>query len=146
VSGLFREEALAELRNRSRPGDVLRMAPRGLHWALWGLLALVAIGVAASLIVHVPEDARGAAIAGRDGRSVSASLPPGVRGQVEPGASAWVDIGALRRAATVVGVRFGAQGLVAQARLRTPLPASAARTGRLSVHVRGQTIFQLLAG
>ena len=146
VSGIFREEALAELRNRDVPGDVLRATPRWLSWCLWLLFALCAAGLAAALTIRVPEHARGRALADGGGRSVTAVLPLAFRGQVEPGMTARVEFGQRGRTVSIVAVGSGQQGLLVRARLLTPLPADAPGAGRLAVRVRGHTIFELLSG
>ena len=53
---LFREEAL-EFRARQRgPGELLRLSGSRLEWAYRGLLALVAAGLVASVLVRVGAD------------------------------------------------------------------------------------------
>jgi hypothetical protein len=146
VSSIFREEALAELRNQDVPGDVLRATPRWLGRCLWLLLALCAAGVAAALTIRLPEEARGRALADDGGSSITAVLPVAFRGQVERGTSARVEFGQLRRTVSIVAVRLDPQGLFVRARLGTPLPAGAPGAGRLAVRVRGHTIFELLGG
>jgi len=146
VSDIFREEALAELRGRGGPGDVLRAGPRWLVWSFAALLALVAVGVAAAVTIHISEYARGRAIVGADGRSVTAVLPLAFRGEVRPGSTVRLDFHDVRRTARITTIHLGPGGLVARTRLVTPLSDDVPRTGRASVRVGTETLFQLLRG
>jgi hypothetical protein len=146
MSDIFREEALAELRSRGGPGDVLRAGPRWLVWSFAALFALVALGAAAALTIHVREAARGSASIGTDGRSVRAVLPLAFRGAVRPGATIQLDFGDTRRTARVMRVHVGAGGIVARTRLVSRLPNQVPRTGRASVPVGHETLFDLLRG
>jgi hypothetical protein len=146
VSDIFREEALAELRNRGGSGDVLRAGPRWLVWSFALLLVLVALGAAAALTIHVREEAGGTAVVSTDGRSVRAVLPLGFRGDVRPGATIRLDFGDTRRTARVTRVDIAPDGLVARTRLVSPLPDQVPRTGRASVRIGNETLFDLLRG
>jgi hypothetical protein len=146
VSDIFREEALAELRSRGGPGDVLRVVPRWLGWSFVLLLVLVGVGAAAAFTIHVGEEAHGTALLGSDGRSVSAVLPLAFRGDVQPGTMMRLQFGATRRTARITSVRVRPDGLVAESRLVSRLPDTVPRTGRASVRVDGGTLFDLLRG
>jgi hypothetical protein len=146
VSDIFREEALAELRNRGGPGDVLRAGPRWLQWSFALLLVLVALGTAAALTIHVGEEARGTAAVEGDGRSVRAVLPLAFRGDVRPGAVIRLDFDDTHRTARVTSLQAAPGGLVARTRLVSVLPDHVPRTGRASVQVGSETLFDLLRG
>jgi hypothetical protein len=146
VSDIFREEALAELRTRGGPGDVLRAGPTWLVWGFVALLVLIAVGAAAALTIHVPEEAHGTAVAGSGGRSVRAVLPLAFRGEVRRGSTIRLDFAGTRRTARVTKVRVAPRGLVARTLLRSRLPDQVPRTGRASVHIGSQTLFDLLRG
>jgi hypothetical protein len=146
VSDIFREEALAELRNRGGSGDVLRAGPRWLVSSFALLIVLVALGAAAALTIHVREEAGGTAVVGTDGRSVRAVLPLGFRGDVRPGATIRLDFGDTRRTARVTRVDIAPGGLVARTRLVSPLPDEVSRTGRASVRIGSETLFDLMRG
>ncbi|MDQ3875105.1 MAG: hypothetical protein M3322_06065, partial [Actinomycetota bacterium] len=102
---IFREEALAQLRSRGGPGEVLRAGPRWLIWSFPLLLALVGLGAAAAFTIHVGEEARGAAMVSSDGQSVRAVLPLAFRGDVEPGMTIRLEFGATRRTARIASVQ-----------------------------------------
>jgi hypothetical protein len=53
---LFREEALEYQARQRGPGELLRLSAAWLDWAYWGLLALVAIGLVAGLLLRVGGD------------------------------------------------------------------------------------------
>jgi hypothetical protein len=146
LSDIFREEALAELHSRGGPGDVLRAGPRWLAWGFGLLLVLIGLGVGAALTIHVREEARGAAVIGDDGRSVKVVLPLAFRGEIRRGATLRLDFGATRRTARVSSVAVAPAGLVARTRLVSPLPDQVPRTGRGSVRVGSETLFDLLRG
>jgi hypothetical protein len=146
VSDIFREEALAELRSRGGPGDVLRVGPRWLVWSFALLLVLVGVGAAAAFTIHVREEAHGTALLGSDGRSLRAVLPLSFRGEVRSGAVIRVDFADTRRTARVTSVHVGAGGLVARARLGSRLPDEVPRRGRASVRIGNETLFELLRG
>lgn len=146
MSDIFREEALAELRSRGGPGDVLRVSPRWLGWSFALLLVLVTLGAAAALTIHVREEARGTASLGVDGRSLRAVLPLAFRGEVRPGAVIRVDFGGTRRTARLTIVQVAPGGLVARARLGSRLPDEVPRVGRASVRIGSETLFDLLRG
>jgi hypothetical protein len=144
VSDIFREEALAELRGRGGPGDVLRAGPRWLVWSFAALLVLVAVGAAAAVTIHIPEHARGPAVA--DGRLVTAVLPLAFRGEVRPGSTIRFDFHGVRRSGQVATVELTPDGLVARTPLARPLAGRAPRAGRASVRVGSETLFDLLRG
>lgn len=146
MSDIFREEALAELRSRGGPGDVLRVAPRWLVWSFALLLVLVGVGVAAAFTIHVREEAHGTALLGSDGRSVRAVLPLAFRGDVQPETTMRLQFGATRRTARITSVRVRPDGLVAESRLVSRLPDTVPRTGRASARVGSRTFFDLLRG
>jgi hypothetical protein len=146
VSDLFREEALAELRSRGGPGDVLRAGPRWLVWSFALLLMLVALGAAAALTIHVGEEARGTATVDTDGRAVRAVLPLAFRGDVRQGATIRLDFGSTRRIARVTTVQPGPGGLVVRTSLVERLSDDVPRTGRASVEVGSETVFDLVRG
>ena len=146
MSDIFREEALAELRSRGGPGDVLRAGPTWLAWGLAVLLVLLALGVAGSFTIHVREEARGTATVDADGRSVRAVLPLAFRGKVRPGATIRLGFGDTRRSARVSTVHVAPAGLVARTSLVSRLPDDVPRTGRASLHVGSETLFDLLRG
>jgi hypothetical protein len=146
VSDIFREEALAELRSRGGPGDVLRAGPRWLQWSFALLLVLVALGTAAALTIHVSEKARGTAAVEGDGRSVRAVLPLAFRGDVRPGTVIRLEFDDTHRTARVTSVQVAPGGLVARTRLVSVLPDQVPRTGRASVQVGSETLFDLLRG
>jgi hypothetical protein len=50
---LFREEALEFVARQRGPGELVRVSTRWTNWAYWGLLALVAAGLVASLVIRV---------------------------------------------------------------------------------------------
>jgi len=50
---VFRTEALAYFADRHGPGELLRVSSVWDGWAFWGLLALVAAGLLATLLVQV---------------------------------------------------------------------------------------------
>jgi hypothetical protein len=146
VSEIFREEALAELRSRGGPGDVLRVAPRWLVWSFGLLLVLVGLGAGAVFVIHVREQAHGTALVGSDGRSVRVVLPLAFRGDVRPGMTMQLKFGALRRSTRITRVRVRPEGLVARSRLASPLPNALPHTGRASARVGSETLFDLLGG
>ncbi len=146
MSDIFREEALAELRSRGGPGDVLRVAPRWLTWSFALLLVLVGVGAAAVFTIHVREEAHGTALLASDGRSVRVVLPLAFRGDMQPGTTMHLEFGAIRRTARITTVRVRPKGLVAQSRLASRLPNTMPRTGRASARVRSVTLFDLLSG
>jgi hypothetical protein len=146
MSDIFREEALAELRSRGGPGDVLRVAPRWLVWSFALLLVLVGVGVAAVFTIHIREEAHGTALLGSDGRSVRAVLPLAFRGDVQPGTTMHLQFGVMRRTARITTVRVQSDGLVAEIRLASRLPDTVPRTGRASARVGSETLFDLLGG
>jgi hypothetical protein len=146
IEQLFREEALAELRSRGGPGDVLRVVPRWLVWGFALLLVLVGVGAAAAFTIHVREEAHGTALLGSDGRSVSAILPLGFRGDVQPGTTMRLQFGATRLTARITTVRVRPEGLVAESRLVSPLPDTVPRIGSASARVDSGTLFDLLGG
>jgi hypothetical protein len=146
VSDIFREEALAELRSRGGPGDVLRVAPRWLVWSFALLLVLVGVGAAAIFTIPVREEAHGTALLGSDGRSVRVVLPLAFRGDVQPGTRLHLEFGVMRRTARITAVRVRPEELVARTRLASRLPKTMPRTGRASARVGGETLFDLLGG
>jgi hypothetical protein len=146
VSDIFREEALAELRSRGGPGDVLRVAPRWLVWSFVLLLVLIGVGAAAAFTIQVREEAHGTALLGSDGRSVRAVLPLVFRGDVQPGTTMRLQLGATRRTARITSVRVRPDGLVAESRLVSRLPDTVPRTGRASARVDSGTLVDLLRG
>ena len=146
MSDIFREEALAELRSRGGPGDVLRAGPRWLAWSFALLLVLVALGAAAALTIDVSEEARGTAALESDRRSVRAVLPLAFRGDVRTGAVIRLDFGDTHRTARLTSVQVAPDGLVARTRLVSALPDQVPRTGRASVQVGSETLFNLLRG
>ena len=146
MSDLFREEALAELRSRGGPGDVLRAGPGWLVWSLAALLVLVVLGAAAGLTIHVREEARGTATVAADGRSVRAVLPLTFRGDVRPGSTIHLAFDDTRRAARVTSVQVAPAGLVVRTHLVSRLPDGVRRTGHASVNVGSETLFDLLRG
>jgi hypothetical protein len=126
VSDIFREEALAELRSRGGPGDVLRAGPSWLAWSFALLLVLVTLE--------------------SDGRSVRAVLPLALQGDVRPGATIRLDFAGTRRTARITRVKVAPDGLTARTRLVSPLPDQVPRSGRASVKVGSDTLFDLLGG
>jgi hypothetical protein len=146
MSDIFREEALAELRNRGGPGDVLRVAPRWLVWSFALLLVLVGVGAAAVFTIHVREEAHGKALLGSDGRSIRAVLPLAFRGDVQPGTTIHLEFGVMRRTARISTVSVQPEGLVARSRLVSRLPNTMPRTGHASARVGTETLFDLLGG
>lgn len=146
MSDIFREEALAELRSRGGPGNVLRAGPRWLVWSFVLLLVLIGLGAAAALTIHVREEARGTAVIGEDGRSVKVVLPLAFRGDIRRGARLRLDFGATRRTARVASVHVASGGLVARTRLASRLPDRVPHTGGGSVRVGSETLFDLLRG
>jgi hypothetical protein len=146
VSDIFREEALAELRSRGGPGDVLRAGPGWLAWSFVLLLVLVALGTAAALTIHISEEARGTAALESDGRSVSVVLPVAFRGKVRPGAQIRLAFGDTDRSARATSVRVTPDGLVVRTRLVSRLADGVSRRGSASVHVGSETLFDLLRG
>jgi hypothetical protein len=146
VSDIFREEALAELRSRGTPGDVLRVAPRWLVWSFALLLVLVGVGAAAAFTIHLREEAHGTALLASDGRSVRVFLPLAFRGDVRPGTTMRLQFGATRRTAHITSVRVRPDGLVAECRLGSWLPDTVPRTGRATARVDSGTLFDLLRG
>jgi hypothetical protein len=146
VSNIFREEALAELRSRGGPGDVLRVAPRWLVWSFALLLVLVGVGAAAAFTIHLREEAHGTALLGSDGRSIRVVLPLAFRGDVQPGTTVHLEFGVTRRTARITSVRVRPEGLVALSRLASRLPDTMSRTGRASTRVGSETLFDLLGG
>jgi hypothetical protein len=146
VSNIFREEALAELRSRGGPGDVLRVAPRWLVWSFALLLVLVGVGAAALFTIHVREEAHGRALLGSDGRSIHVVLPLAFRGDVQPGTTMHLEFGVMRRTARITTVRVRPEGLVARSRLASRLPNTMPRTGRASARVASETLFDFLGG
>ena len=146
MSDIFREEALAELRSRGGPGDVLRVAPRWLVWSFALLLVLLAAGAAALFTIHVREEAHGTAVRGADGRSIRVLLPLAFRGEVRRGTTMHLEFGVIRPTARVTTVRVRPEGLVARSRLVSPLPSATPRTGRASARIDRKTLFDLLGG
>jgi hypothetical protein len=146
VSDIFREEALAELRSRGGPGDVLRAGPSWLVWSLAALLVLVALGAVAALTIPIREEAHGTATVATDGRSVRAVLPLAFRGKVRPRATIHVEFDDTLRAARVTSVQVAPAGLVARARLVSQVPDGVSRTGSASVDVGSETLVDLLRG
>jgi hypothetical protein len=146
VSDLFREEALAELRGRGGPGDVLRAGPSWLAWSLAALLVLVALGAAAALTIDVREEAHGTATVATDGQSVRAVLPLAFRGEVRPGSMIHLEFDDTFRATRVTSVQVKPAGLVVRTRLVSRLPDGVGRTGRASVNVGSETLVDLLRG
>jgi hypothetical protein len=146
VSDIFREEALAELRSRGGPGDVLRVAPHWVVWSFAALLVLVGVGAAALFTIHVPEDAHGTALLGSDGRSILVVLPLAFRGDVQPGTTMHLEFGVMRRTARITTVRVRPEGIVVWSRLASRLPDTTPRTGRASARVGNETLFDLLGG
>ncbi|HZC29564.1 MAG TPA: hypothetical protein VE269_07460 [Gaiellaceae bacterium] len=146
MSNIFREEALAELRSRGGPGDVLRVAPPWLVLSFALLLVLVAAGAAALFAIHVREDAHGTALLGSDGRSIRVVLPLAFRGDVRRGTTMHLEFGVMRRTARITTVRVRPEGLVARTRLASPLPNAMPRTGRASARVDSKNLFDLLGG
>jgi hypothetical protein len=146
VSDIFREEALAELRSRGGPGDVLRAGPRWVGWSFVLLLVLVALGTAAALTIHVSEEARGTAAVESDGRSVRAVLPLAFRADVRPGTVIRLNFDDMHRTARVTSAQVAPGGLVVRTRLVSVLPDEVPRTGRASVDVGSETLFDLLRG
>jgi hypothetical protein len=53
---LFREEAVEYQARQRGPGELVRLSSAWLDRAYWGLLALVAAGLAAGLLVRVGTD------------------------------------------------------------------------------------------
>jgi hypothetical protein len=53
---LFREEAYEYLLRGSGPGELLRASVAWTERAYWGLLALIAAGLAATLVVHTGDE------------------------------------------------------------------------------------------
>jgi hypothetical protein len=146
VSEIFREEALAELRSRGGPGDVLRVAPRWLVWSFALLLVLVGLGAGAVFVIHVREQAHGTALVGSDGRSIRVVLPLAFRGDVQPGMRMQLKFGVERRTARITSVRVRPEGLVARSRLARRLPNALPHTGRASARAGSETLFDLLGG
>jgi hypothetical protein len=146
VSDIFREEALAELRTRGGPGDVLRLAPRWLVWSFPLLLVLIGLGAAATLTIHVRDEARGPAVIGEDGRSVKVVLPLAFGGDLRRGTTMRLQFGATRRTARVTTLQARPGGLVARGRLGSQLPDTVPRRGRASVRIGSDTLFDLLRG
>ncbi len=146
MSGIFREEALAELRSRGGPGDVLRVAPRWLVWSFALLLVLVGAGTAAVFTIPLREEAHGTAHLASDRRSIRVVLPLAFRGDVQPGTTVHLEFGVMRRAARITTIRVRAEGLVAGSRLASRLPNTIPRTGRASARVGSETLFDLLGG
>jgi hypothetical protein len=146
VSDIFREEALAELRSRGGPGNVLRAGPRWLTWGFALLLVLVSLGAVAAATIHFSEEARGTAVVGIAGLRVRAVLPLAFRDEVRPGATIQLDFGDTRRTARVMSVQVDSSRLVVRTRLSPPLPDEAPRTGRASVSVGSETLVDLVRG
>ena len=146
MSDIFREEALAELRSRGGPGDVLRVAPRWLVWSFALLLVLVGVGAAAVFTIHVREEAHGTARLLADGRSIRAVLPLAFRGDVQPGTTMHLEFGVMRRTARITTVSVRPEGLVARSRLASRLPSTMPRAGRASAPVGSKSLFDLLGG
>ena len=146
MSDIFREEALAELRTRGGPGDVLRLAPRWLVWSFALLLVLVGVSAAAVFTIHVREEAHGTAFVGSDGRSIRVVLPLAFRGDVQLGTTLHLEFGVMRRTARITTVRVRTEGLVARSRLASRLRNTTPRTGRASARVGSETLFDLLGG
>jgi hypothetical protein len=146
MSNIFREEALAELRSRGGPGDVLRVAPRWLVWSFALLLVLVGVGAAAVFTIPVREEAHGTAHVGSDGRSIRAVLPLAFRGDVRHGTTLHLEFGVARRTARITKLRVRPDGLLVRSRLTSRLPDTIPRTGRASARVGGETLFDLLGG
>jgi hypothetical protein len=53
---LFREEASEFMARHRGPGELVRVSAAWTERAYWGLLALVAAGLAASLLLKIGED------------------------------------------------------------------------------------------
>ncbi len=70
---LFREEALRSREAQSPPAGAPRPTPRWIARAYWALLVLVAVGLAASALIRVGQEAQGPAVI-RDG-TVEAVVP-----------------------------------------------------------------------
>jgi hypothetical protein len=146
MSDIFRDEALAELSSRGGPGDVLRVAPRWLVWSFALLLVLVGLGAAVALTIHIPEEARGTAFLGSDGRSVKAILPLAFRGDVRADSTMQLQFGGTVLTARIADVRVDEERLVAEGRLVSPLPDAVPRTGSASTRIDSVTLFDLLGG
>jgi hypothetical protein len=146
VSNIFREEALAELRSRRRPGDVVRASPGWLLWSFALLLVLIGLGATAIFTIHLREEAHGHALVGKDGRSVKVVLPVAFGGDIRRGMTLRLQLGAAHRSAPITSVHVQAGGLVTRARLVPPLRDKSSRTGRGSVRLGSETFFDLLGG
>ena len=53
AEALFRKEALEFVARQRGPGELVRVSTGWTSWAYWGLLALVAAGLVASLAIRV---------------------------------------------------------------------------------------------
>ena len=53
---LFREEAVEYQARQRGPGELVRLSSAWMDWSYWGLLALVAGGIVAGLVVRVGGD------------------------------------------------------------------------------------------
>ncbi len=80
---IFREEALRSREAEPPPAGTPRRTPPWIAWAYWALLALVAAGLAAGLLVRVGEAAQGPAVI--RGGAVEAVVPAVFSSDLHPG-------------------------------------------------------------
>jgi hypothetical protein len=163
-SSLFRSEALEHYARQRGLGDVLRAAPRWTKPAFWALLGLLALGLLASLLIQVGDDASGPARVQGDGRTVEAVLPDAARAPLSHGQAMDVELASGQRVAVRVSVQdiqpldtatalhmFGADALSSLLASSTslvlvrgdlPAPLSAGQTGELqaSVQIRSEPL------
>jgi len=95
---IFRQEALEHRARHRGPGDIVRAAPSWTRSAYWALLALMAVGVVASVIVRVDRFAGGPVVV--RGGVARAVVPAGAG--VKVGAALALQITGRPRVALVV--------------------------------------------
>ena len=125
---IFREEALRSLDAQPPPARTQRLEPpRWVAAAYWVLLALMAVGLAAGLLIRVGNVARGPAVI-RDG-AVQAVVPAAFASDLHPGLSLKL-IRPGRAPVTVVLTAIGPEVADAQA-ASTLLQTQVSNTGPL---------------
>jgi hypothetical protein len=134
---LFRQEAVEfHARGREAVSGVLRLDSRRMRWAYWMTLALVAAGLALSVLVRTDASTTGPAVVdGQDG-TFSALLPAAAAPELEDARSLRIHVGGRRSGPAWSGVltrvRPAEESLVRRAGLDQPQEPAILLTGRLT--------------
>jgi hypothetical protein len=130
---IFREEALRSRDAPPPPAQTPRRTPRWIAGAYWALLALVAAGLAASVLIRVPEVARGPAVV--RGGGVEAAVPAFFASDLHSGMPLKLTLpgrGKVRLTVTATGPEV-ASAAAASSLLRTPIGGVGPAPGALLV-------------